>query len=307
MSDASDARDASDASAASAARIAPSVVDAHVHFWDPEVLRYPWLETIPALRRAFGPAEYASAIADARVDAVVLVEANPAPAQGIREARWLSGLGRTAAASASPVRIAGVVAYAELDDRQGLLEASLDALSATPRVRGVRHNIQGEAPGFCLRPAFVRGVQQAGARGLTFDLCATHDQLGEVAELVARCPDTRFVLDHCGKPAIRDRLLEPWASDLARIAEHERVSCKLSGLLTEAGADRREEDLLPYAERVAECFGRERLMYGSDWPVLTLAGGYEDWLGFATRFTASWSEAERSAFFAGTATRVYGL
>src|SRR5207245_1300712 len=122
-----------------------------------------------------------------------------------------------------------------------------DALSSSPRVKGTRHNIQGQPAGFCLQPAFVQGVQAVGGRGLTFDLCATHDQLRDVADLVRQCPDTRFVLDHCGKPAIRTRRLDPWRADVARLAAHDNVWCKLSGLLTEANPqDLRDDTLIPY-------------------------------------------------------------
>ncbi len=154
----------------------------------------------------------------------------------------------------------------------------------------------------------LEGVRAVGRRGLTFDLCVTHEQLREVTDLVRRCADTRFVLDHCGKPAIRHGRLEPWRSDIACLAAQENVCCKLSGLLTEAEPQgRRDEDLTPYAASVVECFGTERVLYGSDWPVLTLAGSCGDWYGFTERFTAAWTAAERRRFYADNAIRVYAL
>jgi L-fuconolactonase len=197
------------------------------------------------------------------------------------------------------------VAYASLTT-PATLDRTLDALSARPSVRGIRHNIQGEAPGFCTQASFVDGVRKVGARGLTFDLCATHDQLSDVIRLVHACPNTRFVLDHCGKPAVRDRLLDPWRGDIARLAECENVWCKISGLVTEASlASWREEDLVPYASHVVERFGADRVLYGSDWPVLTLAAQYADWFRFTEQFTASWSADERRAFYGGNALKVY--
>ena len=183
----------------------------------------------------------------------------------------------------------------------------MESLRGSPLVKGVRHNIQGHPPGFCTQRAFIDGVRAAGRCGFTFDLCATHDQLREVTQLVRQCPQTRFVLDHCGKPAIREGRLDAWAADIACLAQSENVWCKVSGLLTEAAAGWRVEDLLPYAERVVECFGAQRVLYGSDWPVLTLAGTYHDWYSFTERFTAHWSATERSAFYGDTTTRVYGL
>jgi predicted TIM-barrel fold metal-dependent hydrolase len=282
------------------------IVDSHVHFWDPAELHYPWLEAVPPLDRAFGPADYAAAAGVVPITKVVFVEANCRPEEARREVQLIERL-----AGAEP-RIAGIVAFADLTQGSGAadrgLEQTLDALATSPRVKGIRHNIQGQPAGFCLQPAFVRGVQAVGRRGLAFDLCATHDQLRDVADLVRQCPDTRFVLDHCGKPAIRAGRLDPWRADVARVAAHENVWCKLSGLLTEADPeDQRDDTLIPYAACVVECFGSERVMYGSDWPVLTVAGSYCDWYGFTDRFTAGWSATERRRFYADTAVRVYGL
>ena len=275
-----------------------TLIDAHVHFWDPRALRYPWLDAYPSLRRRYGPAEYAAAVGDAPVSAVVLVEGNCIPAQNLAEVRGFERI-------AEAVAVAGIVAFADVTSA---LPDALDALATSPLVKGIRHNIQGEAPGFCLQTAFVNGVRDIGRRGLTFDLCATHDQLADVIELVRRCPDTRFVLDHCGKPAIRERALETWARNLGVLAEHDNVSCKLSGLLTEATPSQRNAaGLMPFVDRVVERFGPRRLMYGSDWPVLTLAGTYADWYAFTRRVTAAWSDAEQADFYAGNAMRVYGL
>ena len=184
----------------------------------------------------------------------------------------------------------------------------LDALSCSPLVKGIRQNIQGQPAGFSLGRGFVEGVREVGRRQLVFDLCVTHDQLDEVAGLVRECPDTRFVLDHCGKPAIRSRQLDPWRADIARLADHDNVYCKLSGLLTEAGPGQWcADDLLPYAEWIVRCFGTERVMYGSDWPVLTLAGTYGDWYRFTHGLTMGWSAAEQRRFYGDNAVRVYGL
>jgi L-fuconolactonase len=279
-----------------------AIVDTHVHFWDPRSLHYPWLAGVAALNRPFAPADYATATGQLPIEKVVVVEGNCAPAESAREAEYFGRL-----ADAEP-RIAGIVAFADLTTSPGELDRALDVLTASPKVKGIRHNIQGEPPGFCLQPAFVEGARAVGRRGLTFDLCVTHDQLGDVVDLVERCPDTRFVLDHCGKPNIRAQRLEPWSTSLGRLAAHDNVWCKLSGLLTEADpAHWREQDLVCYATRVLECFGTDRVMYGSDWPVLTLAGEYADWYRFTERFSHRWTDAERQRFYCDTAVRTYGL
>lgn len=277
------------------------IVDAHVHFWDPSVLDYPWLDGLPPLDRPFLPAAYASAVSGIPVDAMILVEANCLPQQALAEAAFFEQL------ATADSRVAGIVAYASLTESNEL-DRTLDALTARPTVRGIRHNIQGEPSGFCTQPSFVEGVRKVASSGLTFDLCATHDQLREVLELVRLCPDTRFVLDHCGKPAIRDRLLDPWRADIADLAECANVWCKLSGLVTEASlTEWREADFVPYASHVVERFGTERVMYGSDWPVLTLAAGYAAWFGFTEWFTRGWSDDERRGFYRDNAHRVYAL
>jgi len=276
------------------------VIDSHVHFWDPSVLRYPWLAGLPDLAAPFRPADFPP-FTSGDVDAAVFVEANPAPELASDEVAWVDAL-----ADAEP-RIAGIVAFVDLLDETGR-DAALARLTRTPRVVGVRHNIQHQPAGFALQPAFVRGVQRVGASGRPFDLCITADQLDEVTELVKRCPDVSFVLDHCGKPAIRDDAYEAWAEDLERLASHERVSCKLSGLLTESREDQRTADALArWIDRARACFGTTRLLYGSDWPVSTLGGGAGLWRSIVDAVTASWSIPERRALFADNATRIYGL
>jgi L-fuconolactonase len=276
------------------------VIDAHVHFWNPGALHYPWLRSAPALRRAFLPADLES-LGTRTVDGVLFVEANCRPSESARELDFLDEL-----AECEP-RIMGAVAYVDLCDTS-TRDRALEQLRTRTRVVGVRHNIQGNPRGFCLQPEFVNGVQAVGANDLVFDLCITADQLLEATELVRRCSETSFVLDHCGKPSIRTDAFEPWATDLARLAEHENVACKLSGLASEARPEQRtQEDLFRYARQAMYCFGANRLMYGSDWPVVTTAGGEPAWRKLVEGCISDWTTAGREAFFSGNAIRLYGL
>jgi L-fuconolactonase len=276
------------------------VVDAHVHFWDPGRLHYPWLDGSPGLERAFLPSDFTSLTSGA-VDAVVVVEANCRAVESEAEVAFVEQL------AATRPGVAGTVAFVDLLDERSR-SASLERLAATNGVVGVRHNIQGQAAGFALEPAFVRGVDEVGRAGLPFDLCVTATQLPEVTALVRRCPRTSFVLDHCGKPAIRHDAIDAWATDLAELAACDNVCGKLSGLLTEARTDQRGDDALrPYAECVVACFGTDRVMFGSDWPVVTLSGGDVAWRGFVDRFTAAWSDHEQQQLYADNAIRHYGL
>ncbi|HKH93004.1 MAG TPA: amidohydrolase family protein [Gemmatimonadaceae bacterium] len=275
-------------------------IDAHVHFWDPSVLDYPWLAAEPTLGRAFLPGDF-EPLRSRSVDALIFVEANCATGQAVREVEWVDRL------AADEPRIAGIVAFVDLLDEPRRDDA-LARLGQGRRVVGVRHNIQRQATGFALQPAFVRGVQAVGVAGYPFDLCVTADQLAEVVALVERCPEATFVLDHCGKPAIRDEEFDTWAAQLERLASNESVSCKISGLLTESREDQRNaQALAPWVEHARGCFGASRLLYGSDWPVSTLGGGAGRWRAIVDEITSSWPDAERRALFAENATRTYGL
>jgi L-fuconolactonase len=275
-------------------------VDAHIHFWDPTMLRYSWLETVPELFRPMLPGDFAEPMGTAEVEKFVFVEGNPRFDQGVDEALMIETM------AAGDPRIAGIVA--QVDITASGRDAAFDRLLDVSRVRGIRHNIQGNPSGFCLQASYVAGVTEVGRRGLTFDLCATHDQLGEVVKLVEQAPETHFVLDHCGKPPIASGEMDPWRRHVAALAGHENVWCKLSGLLTEAGpTEPRVDHILPYVQYVTDVFGAGRLMYGTDWPVVTLAGSASEWLGFILGFTRDWNYDDRSALFYDNAAKFYKL
>jgi L-fuconolactonase len=277
------------------------IIDAHVHFWEPGTLHYAWLDALPSLQRPFLPADYTDAVGELSVERCVVVESNCLATESVDEVRLFERLARV------DPRVAGIVAFADLTE-PATFAATLECLANIPKVRGIRQNIQGQARGFALQRNFVRGVTEIGCRGWTFDLCVTHDQLDEATALVEQCPDTLFVLDHCGKPNIRSAAFASWRRDVAQLAAHENTCCKLSGLLTEADLGAwREEDLRPYAAYIVESFGFDRILYGSDWPVLTLAGDYASWFNFTARLADAWTEDERRRFYAGNALRVYRL
>jgi L-fuconolactonase len=276
------------------------VIDAHVHFWNPALLDYPWLRGAPSMHRPFLPQDFVALTRHA-VDGVLFVEANCEPA------RWESELDFVEELAAREPRIAGSIAFMDLYDERPRATA-LRRLAHRQRVPvvGVRQNIQGHPPGFSTAPAFVAGVGQLAEYGFTFDLCITADQLAEAAELVRRCPATRFVLDHCGKPAIRDDAYAPWAAGISALASMENVACKVSGLFTEARPEQRSAAALrPYVDHVRECFGATRVLYGSDWPLVTFAGGEERWRETILELTHHWSAGDRQLFFADNVARHY--
>jgi predicted TIM-barrel fold metal-dependent hydrolase len=250
------------------------IVDAHVHLWELPQFPRPWLKTLPALNRPFGLADYQQQTRGLPITGMVYVETDVAPSHALLEAQWAVSLAQTDA------RLQGVVAAAPVE--RGLqVRPYLEALAALgPLVKGVRRNLQGELdPNFCLREDFVTGVRLLGAFGFSFDLCIRHDQLPMVTSLVGECPDILFVLDHLGKPAIRDGRLEPWHDQVAALAALPNVVCKLSGLVTEADWNGwRSDDLAPYIAQALTVFGPSRVLFASDWPVLTLASTYQHWI-----------------------------
>lgn len=249
------------------------LVDTHLHLWDPATLHYPWLEQVPPLNRRFGVDDFRAACGDVAVAQMVFVQCDCRPEQALAEADWV------AAAAARDPRLRGLVAFAPLEHGDAVA-AHLAQLAARPLVKGVRRLLQSEPdPEFCLRPDFVRGVRALARHGFTFDLCLKHPQLSGAIRLVRHCPEVRFVLDHLGKPDAKAGLLDPWRAELRELAALPNVSCKISGLVTEADHARwTAADLQPYLAHACECFGFDRVLFGGDWPVSTLATDYPRWV-----------------------------
>jgi L-fuconolactonase len=277
------------------------VVDTHAHFWDVKTLRYPWIEPGSIFDRTFSLQDYQRAAADIAVTRMIFVECDAHASCCLREARWVQGL------AAIDPRIQGIVARVPLAGNPGVA-ADLDALMALPLLKGIRDNIQNNPPGFATQSAFVQGVKAVAGRGLHFELCLKHWQLGETLDLVRQCPEARFVLDHCAKPDIRGGDREPWAAQIRALAALPNVDCKISGLVTEADWEQwRPDEILWYARHAADTFGPSRVMFGSDWPVNEAAGGYLRWYRVAEALAASWSAADQESFFFRNAERVYRL
>ncbi|MDF7776106.1 amidohydrolase family protein [Sphingomonas sp. AOB5] len=276
------------------------VIDTHAHFWDVDTLHYPWIEKGSPFDRSFHLADYQRVSAEVPVRRMVFVECDAHARCSVAEAEWVAGL-----AQADP-RIQGIVARVSfLDDEW---EATLARLAAMPLVCGIRDNIQDKPAGFAVADRFVAGVRAVHARGLHFELCLKHHQIGETIELVRACPEGQFVLDHCAKPGIAAGLREPWLTGMRELAALPNVVCKISGLLTEADWENWVPDeILWYARASAEAFGPERILFGSDWPVSEVAGGYMVWFKLAQALAANWSEADRERFFWRNAERVYRL
>jgi L-fuconolactonase len=276
------------------------IVDAHVHFWDPAKLDYPWLASVPALRRPFLPEDYSAATWTANVGKWVFVECGCAPSQSVDEAQWISEI------ATRETRLQGIVAQASLE-RGARVEGELATLARNPLVKGVRRNLQSETDvNFCLQPDFITGVRALAKNNFTFDLCILPRHLQAATQLVARCPEVFFILDHGAKPAIRDQQLDPWRKHLGELAELPNVSCKISGLVTEADPARcGAPDLQPYVAHALHCFGFDRVLFGGDWPVCQLATTYENWLASLKAILADEAESNLKKLFQTNAERIY--
>lgn len=279
------------------------VIDSHVHFWNVDLLRYPWIAKGSCFDRTFAPQDYRRATEPARaaIGGMIVIEADADSSCSLPEARWVEQL------AAGEAQIRGIVARVSLAGGPAVA-ADLEALAAIPLVKGIRDNIQGHGPGFAVQRSFVEGVRQIGRRGLHFELCLKHHQLGETLELARLCPDVPFVLDHCAKPDIRNAKHEPWLAQIRQLAALPNIVCKISGLTTEADCERwQPDDILWYARQAAEAFGPARILFGGDWPVCEAAGGFTQWFRVAQTLTASWSAGDRESFFCRNAQRVYRL
>lgn len=271
------------------------IVDAHHHLWDPGRRRYPFLDELPDLRRPFTVGDLWE-VTDGRVAHTVLVQT-----VGARE----ETVEFLATAGGSDGLIRGVVGWVDLTAPDVADQiAELRAGPGGDRLVGIRHQVQDEPErDWLLRPDVVRGIRAVAAAGLAYDLLVLVPQLDSAVEVARRVPEASFVLDHLAKPGIATGDWEPWATGLGRLAALPNVTAKVSGLVTEAKWDDWDADRIrPYVRHALEVFGPDRLMYGSDWPVCTVAADY----GQVYELTAEFFEAS-SPVWGDTATRVYGL
>lgn len=278
------------------------ILDTHVHLWDTLRLDYPWLSHFDALDTPYLLPDFMLATAEHEIGEVVFVEAGVAPQRAVDEARWIGEM-----VHSSPA-IRGIVAQANLYQGDAA-RATLYDLAHLPKVKGIRHNLQGEADlsAIVKQGDLIRGLQILPEFDLSFDICVKHYQLSATIALVDACPDVTFVLDHIAKPDISTHSLDPWRANIRELARRENVSCKVSGLVTEATANWKTEHLRPYVEHVITCFGWDRVCYGGDWPVCTLAGSYSDQFNALADIVAGCSQDEHDALWCLNGRRIYRL
>lgn len=277
-------------------------IDAHHHVWDLAVRDQPWMvgDLVAPIARTFRIDEFTEQAVANGIDASVVVQA----VADVAETEELLDL------AATSTQVAGVVGWVDLAASD--VGDQLDQLLARPSgpwLVGIRSLVQYEPdPAWLARPAVRVGMREVAERGLVNEVLVAQHQIDAVVDAVSALPESRFVLDHLAKPAIATASWEPWATGLTDLAARENVSAKISGLVTEADWTKwTRDDVLPYLAHALSVFGPGRLLFGSDWPVCTLAASYRQVVELVDGFIAHLSIGERTAILGGNAADVYAL
>ena len=274
------------------------VIDSHQHFWKYEPVKHSWIDDdMSVIRRDFLPSDLAKVYQENSIDGCVAVQAD----QTQEETDFLIDL-----ASINNF-IKGIVGWVDL--RAENIENVLEKYSTDKIVKGFRHVVQGEADhNFLLRPNFSRGISLLEKHNFTYDILVFPHQLGSVLEFVKKFPHQKFVIDHIAKPYIKDGYFEGWATMMTAIGKHENVSCKMSGMVTEADFNIwTPEQIHPYMDTVLEAFGSKRILFGSDWPVCLVAGNYSKIKKLTTDFISQLSKIEQNSIMGNNAIEFYNL
>lgn len=276
------------------------IIDTHQHLWDTSILEYPWLHGFDLLKQQYTPEDYRNAISDINVVKSVHVEGDPAETHVVQEVEWLTKIAE------SDGMIGAIAAAAPLEKPD--VEATLEQLASFDFVVGIRrmawHHPDNQ---FYATSELINGVKLLSKYDLSFELCAKHDQLPAAIKLVQATPEVMHAVNHCGGPNIKDGEFEPWATHMNKLAAYENVKCKVSGIVTTASENWTPEELQPYIMHLVESFGYDRLMFGSDWPVCTLAAEYSKWLEALLTVIDDASNEEKNQFFYQNALEFYKL
>ncbi len=281
------------------------IIDAHHHLWDLNRFRLPWLPPDGPLARNHTPEDYAHAAAGLGIGGTIYMEVGAAEEQREAELDYVIGL-----CSEPKATMLGAVAAADPSEPDFInWLRRIAEKPAAVSVKGVRIGLHGGMPsGYCLRPDFISGVRLLAKLDMCFDICIRPNELADAAQLAARCPHTRLVLDHCGNPNVMSADLTEWKRGLGKVAQQPNVVCKISGLINTARPGNwTAEDLAPIVEHCAETFGYDRLIFASDWPVCTLNGTLRSWVEALDSITHGWKQPDREKLFALNAEQFYAV
>ncbi len=287
------------------------VVDTHQHLWDLSKFRLPWTKNEPKLAKNHLMSDYLTATADlgkvgglpAKIVKTVYMEVDVDPAQQRAEVDYVLDL----CSRADNPMVAAVVSGRP--NSEGFAKY-LDAFKNSAVIKGVRQVLHGPSTpaGYCLDKKFVRGIRLLGERNLSFDLCMRPGELLDAAKLIDECPDSRFILDHCGNGDVQTKDRSQWEKDLAAVAQRKNVVGKVSGIIVTARPERwTADDLAPIIKHTLQVFGPERVMFGGDWPVCTKTATFQQWFQALASIVSDRSAEEQRKLFHDNAVRVYGL
>ncbi|HTN74255.1 MAG TPA: amidohydrolase family protein [Pirellulaceae bacterium] len=288
---------------------AQPIIDTHQHLWDLDKFSLPWLSKDGPIGKNFVTKDYLAAIAGVNIVGAVYMEVDVAADQKVAEAEYVLKLCDDPRTLTVAAVIGGRIADAGFRDYVARFKDE-------PRIKGVRQVLNGAKPGECLTKEFVRGVQTLGEFGKSFDICTMPALLGDAAKLVAACPDTRFILDHCGNGSVAafragkegEREVEQYRRDIATLAKHDRVVCKISGVGVQLqGKDWGFDAVAPVINTCLDAFGPDRVMFASDWPVCTLGLSLKAWVEGVQKIVSNRSAADQRKLFHDNAVRQYKL
>lgn len=275
-----------------------SITDAHVHFFDTKKLEYPWLDEVPAIKKIFDTTHYQYATESLPIEKIVFMQCECLQEQYLQEISYVSNLAE------KDKRIQAIVAYFPLEKNDA--PEQLENLIGNKLVKGIRR--LEEDTSLYKNPDFIRNMSLLLRNNLSFDICLKSHQLSAAIHLVEQQPEISYMLDHLGKPDIRNKEFKKWAAAIKTLAKNPNVYCKISGMLNEAHPDQwKVENLKPYFEYVSEQFGVERMVFGSDWPVVTLVDSYQRWLDVFFELTKDYSPIELEKILSENANRFYRL
>jgi len=279
------------------------VVDSHQHLWDLKRLRLPWTAKNPAMARDYSMADYRAATAGIPIEKSVYLEVDCDPSQQQTEADYISEVCRT---GGGPLAAAVISGRPAAENFRGYIKQ----FKNHPHIRGLRQVLHGDATpqGYCLQKSFIAGIQSLGELGLSYDICIRAPELPDAAKLIDACPGTALILDHCGNADVKVKDQTAWKRDMAAVAGRKNVVGKVSGIIASAAPGKwTVDDLAPIVNHTLDVFGPDRVMFGGDWPVCTLAASYREWFDALREIVANRPESEQRRLFHDNAIRIYRL
>ncbi len=283
------------------------IIDTHQHLWDLTKFTLPWhqSEDVASLRRNFVMSDYLAATRDLNVVKAIYMEVDVAPEQQVAEAEYVFDL---CARDDNPM--AGAVISGRPASEE--FAAYIGKLAKSPYLKGVRQALHGPSTpaGYCLQPQFVKSIQLLGDLGLRYDLCLRAGELHDAVKLVDQCPQTKFVIDHCGNMSVTStdqELRGKWASAMKELAARPNTVCKISGIVVTANADWQPADLAPNMNFAMDTFGEDRILFAGDWPVCTLRASFAQWVDALKVIVQDRSPEFQRKLFYDNAARFYDV